>query len=118
MCCGRKSGYVEYMQMAQNFSCRPLLKQLSGRHQLLLLARIGPFVYGSREQIFILLFHVGFTWIPHALSIIEEETRHLQNIIKTFYRVIVFPCGCCSCIYSMSFLHITGSNILIKVARA
>ena len=77
--------------MTQNCSCRPLLKQLSGRHQSLLWARIRPFVYGSREPIFMLLVHGGFTWIPHALSIIDKETHHLQNILKTFDRVFVFP---------------------------
>ena len=67
MNCVAKSGYMSYMQMAQNFSCRPLLEQLSGRHQSLLWAMIRPFVYISHETIFIILVHGGFTWILHAL---------------------------------------------------
>ena len=87
---GIKSGYTEYTQMTQNCSCRPLLKQLSDRHRSLLSATIKPFVYGSHEPIFMLLVHGEFTWIPHALSIIDEETHHLQNILKTFYHVFIF----------------------------
>ena len=87
---GIKSGYTDYTQMTQNCSCRPLLKQLSDRHRALLSATIKPFVYGSHEPIFMLLVHGEFTWIPHALSIIDEETHHLQNKLKTFYHVFIF----------------------------
>ena len=36
-----------------------------------------------------LLIHGEFTWIPHALSIIDEETHNLQKMLKTIYRVFV-----------------------------
>ena len=91
MYCGRKSGYMKYMQMEQNCSCRPLLEQKSERHQSLLWTRITSFVYGSREPIFIILVNGGFTWIPHALSIIDEETHYLQKMLKKFDPVSIFP---------------------------
>ena len=37
-----------------------------------------------------LLVDGEFTWIPHVLSIIDEETDHFQNILKTFYPVFFF----------------------------
>ena len=37
------------------------------------------------------LVHGDFTWITHMLSIIDEETHNLQQILKTFDRVFVFP---------------------------
>ena len=114
---GRKYGCMYQMQMAHNCSCRPLLKQLYGRYLSLLCARIRSVVYGSREPIFILLVHGGFTWIPHALSIIYEETHHLQNILKMFDSVF-FSTGCRPSIYSLIFLHITGYDKLIQGDRA
>ena len=108
--CGRKSGYMEYTQMAHHCSCHPLPEQLSGHHQSLLWDRIRPFFYGSGEPIFILLVYGGFTWIPHAISIIYKETHHMQNILKKIDHVSFFSRGCCLSIYSLSFLHITGSD--------
>ena len=104
--------------MAQNCSCCPLLKQLSGRHRSLLCASIRTFVYVSREPIIILLAHGQFIWISHVLSIIDEETNHLQNTIKTLDRVFFFPSGCRPSMQSLIFLHITGSDKLIQGPRS
>ena len=105
------------MQMAQNCSCLPLLKQLYGRRRSLLLERIIPFVYGSRVPIFILLVIERFSWIPHVLSIIDEETHHLQKILKTFDCLFVFSSGCRPLIDSLIFIHIIGSDKPIQGAR-
>ena len=76
--------------MAQNYRCRPLLKQLFGHNQSLLWEMIRPFVYRSHEPIFIILVHGGLIWIPHELSIVDEENHHFKNILKTFDHVFFF----------------------------
>ena len=106
------------MHITQNCSCQPLLGQLSGRHQSLLWARIRPFVYRSCEPIFILLVNGGFTWIPYSLSIIDEETHHLQNILKMIDPVFVFPKWMLSLDLFTDLFHVTGSDKLIQGAKA
>ena len=109
-----KYGYMKYMKMAHNCSCCPLLEKLYGHHWSLLRERMRLFVYVSLEPIFILLVHLGFTWISHVVSIIVEETHNLQKIIKTFDHVFFFPTVCRPSIYSLRFLHITGSDKIIQ----
>ena len=87
---GIKFDYIEYMQMTLNCICLPLLKQLSEHHLSLIWERIKPFIYGSRKPISMILFLGEFPWIPHMLSIIDEETHNLQSILKTFCLVFFF----------------------------
>ena len=66
---------------------------------------------------FMLLVHGEFYWIPHALSIIDEETRHLQNILKTFDRLFFFKWTLFLDLFTELSSHICGSDNLIEGAR-